>query len=96
MINKSRITADWDTKNKIVIAYRLFKTFLLIKNINSIELLESPGKRGFHLIIFTSKFYTEKQIFLLRKMINDDKYRIKIDKIRGYNLQTLFYKREYD
>lgn len=88
-----RITADWDFKNKFKIAYYLIKTMFIVKNIKYIIIRPSNSK-GYHLIVWTSKFYTIREKFRIRKRIGDDKGRIRLDRRRRLGRNTLFYKKE--
>lgn len=83
-----RITSDLDTKNKLKILYYVIKAFLML-DIKELTLKKSNSK-GYHLIIFTKKNYKVKDVYKLRKKINDDPHRVRMDKIRRRGKQTLF------
>ena len=87
---KIRITADIDTRNPLVAlkyfirAFRIPQSKLIVKLSNT---------KGFHIIVFTEKTYTQKQIMKLREFIGDDKKRLAIDKKRKHPKQYLFFKK---
>lgn len=87
-----RITADLDTKDKIKILSSINKAFLKIKNIKSLEIKKS-SRKGYHLIIYTTYPYSLKKQFELRKYIDDDAYRLYMDKQRTLGRNTLFNKK---
>lgn len=89
-----RITIDIDEKDKIQIISILTKSVLYIEKLIYLQLIQSQNK-GYHLIIWTNKFYSKKKIYELRKKIGDDKRRILNDKYRPIGKQTLFYKKVY-
>jgi len=84
-----RITADIDSKNKFNLIKNIIKAFYKIKDIISLEVKLSNSK-GYHLIIYTDKFYTEGQQYKLREYIGDDISRIRMDKKRKIGRNTLF------
>lgn len=88
-----RLTADLDTLDLMFIQKIIKKVFVYIPSINKLELNKSNSK-GYHLIVWSSSFITKKDIFILRELIGDDKNRIRLDKIRGRGLQTLFNRKE--
>lgn len=85
-----RITADIDTKNKIIIAWNILKALFVVDKIQLIELKPSNSK-GFHLFVWTTKRYKKDQVFRLRKIIGDDTGRIAIDKKRRKPKQYFFF-----
>ena len=87
-----RITADIDTKDMTKVGFYLFMACNKIKDIRNLTLKKSTNK-GFHLLIWTGKDYSLKYIFKIRKMIGDDYYRIRGDKVRTFGRQTLFKKK---
>lgn len=89
------ITADIDTKNKFYLTWCFVKAFFNIKKITSIEIKPSV-KKGYHMIVFTNYPYTIKQQFRLRKFINDDPFRLSMDRLRKVGRNTLFYKKVND
>jgi hypothetical protein len=93
MVKTIRITSDIDDKRRIIIIYYLIKSMILIKNITNIEINKSHSK-GYHLIIWTKGKYNKKQVYKLREKLGDDKHRIKMDKLRTFGRDTLFYKKE--
>lgn len=90
---QSRITADLDTKNKNKILFSVAEALYKIPKITSLEIKPSNSK-GYHLIIWTQKKYSQKQIYKIRAKIGDDKNRIKLDKLRKIGLNTLFDRKE--
>lgn len=88
-----RITADIDTTDIKVINKCINLAIKFIPNIKKLELIKS-SKKGYHLIVWTTTFISKKNIFLFRELIGDDFNRIRLDKIRGRGLQTLFDRKE--
>lgn len=88
-----RITADIDTKEERYLKASLVTATAIIDKILFIEIKKSNSK-GYHIILWTSKFYPEKDLMKIRELIGDDARRIKLDKIRKTGKQTLFYKKE--
>ncbi len=90
---KSRVTIDWDTKNKFIIAYRFFKIINKIKRKDLTGIKFNPSNsKGFHLIIYIKKRLSDKKINYYRKLFNDDKMRIIYDKKENPK-QILFLKK---
>lgn len=87
-----RITADIDTKNILALCWNIYKVFIYVKEFDRLELKKSNSK-GYHLIVWSRKNYTQAQIFHLRYLIGDDKKRIDVDKKRKHPKQYLFYKK---
>lgn len=85
----NRITADIDTKNKLILLLSIIKAILKIKKITLIQITPSY-KKGYHIIVHSNYKYSKKDIFKLRSFILDDKNRIKLDKQRKIGTQTLF------
>ena len=87
-----RITSDIDSKNKLELSWYIYQALKHIKNIKLINITSSNSK-GYHLIVWTNHNYSKKRIYELRKLIGDDIRRIKLDKIKKFGQQTLFYKK---
>lgn len=85
-----RITVDIDTKNPFLISLRILGALKFVSKIKMI-ILKPSNSKGYHLIIWTSKRYTQKQKLNLRKLLFDDKRRIEIDKKRKKPKQYLFF-----
>lgn len=49
---------------------------------------------NYHLEIWTTHRYTLKELFYFRGILGDDPYRLKMDKLRKWGRNTLFYKKE--
>ena len=88
-----RITADIDTKNKLIVGYFTLKALFKIKRIKTIVINKSPSG-NYHLIVWTTFPYKKYETFKLREFIGDDKHRLSMDKIRTLGRDTLFYKKE--
>lgn len=89
----NRITADIDTKNRIVLLLAITRAIIRIKKIVLIEIKPSYRK-GYHLTVHSNHKYTKKQIFKLRALLLDDKKRIAMDRLRKVGTQTFFDKKE--
>lgn len=87
-----RITADWDTKDKFIIALNLLKCLTFVRKIKWIKINPS-ARKGYHLEIWSTQRYTLKQQYHIRAKIGDDKNRIRLDKIRKIGRNTLFDKK---
>lgn len=87
-----RITADIDSKSKIMLLYRVFKAMSIIKKVKSIEIKPSNSK-GYHIVIWTTHNYPLYKTYNIRKRIGDDPHRIRLDHKRKMGRQTLFYKK---
>jgi hypothetical protein len=84
-----RITADIDNKNRLVLLKYIAKAIFKIKDIISLEVKRSNSK-GYHMIIYTDKFYNQSEQYKLRAFIGDDPSRIRLDKRRKIGKNTLF------
>lgn len=87
------ITADLDTKNATTLSDSIFYTLFHIKEIKKI-ILKRSAKKGYHLIVYTDRDYSQNYIYRVRAIIGDDKSRIKHDKKRKLGQQTLFDKKK--
>lgn len=88
-----RITADIDNKRIFSLLESLFNTINNIEKIKRIIITPSHSK-GWHIQVYTTKYYKKNEIYALRKLIGDDIQRIKLDKIhKGFSEQTLWYKK---
>lgn len=88
-----RITADIDSKSKLKLFFYIWKAINNIEKIKSIEIKRSHSK-GYHIFVWTTKRYTKKEVYRLRKIIGDDQNRIKLDKLKkGFGEQTLWNKK---
>ncbi|HKL24220.1 MAG TPA: hypothetical protein VJ912_02710 [Candidatus Nanoarchaeia archaeon] len=88
-----RITCDIDSKNKLKVLFLVGKALYKVKKIKEINIKKSYSG-NYHLIIWTEKKYTYKQIYDLRKKLGDDKKRIHLDQLRTIGKDTLFNKKE--
>jgi len=88
-----RITADIDNKSKLKLLFYIAKALKHIKKIKRIEINKSYSG-NYHIIIWSNQKYNLKEQFKLREIIGDDKHRLKMDKLRRFGRNTLFYKKE--
>lgn len=88
-----RITLDWDSKNKYDLSSRMRNIFLVVKDIEKIEIKKSTSK-GYHVIIWTNKDYTENYTYRIRMDLYDDIRRVINDKYRIVGKNTLFNKKK--
>jgi len=87
----TRVTVDLDFGKPKTLFVLTKLLFLKRYNWYSFELRKSPShnklKKGYHLIIW---FYNDVPKFKLRRYFNDDKNRIRIDRMHRKNKQFLF------
>lgn len=86
---KTRITLDIDSKSKFKVAYILFKSMNLIKDIGKVEVLKSQNGNH-HMIIWSKKYRKLSEQYKLREKLGDDPRRIKLDKKKKLGRNTLF------
>ena len=95
MDKSKRITIDLDSKSRILLSWIFIKGLFKIKDVFEVNVKKSYSG-NYHLIFWSNRNYSQNEIFKLRKKLFDDKNRIRIDKLRGYNLQTLFYDKVFN
>ena len=88
-----RITCDIDSKSRIKICYYTIKSFVKVKKIDKMYIGKSHSG-NYHIEIWTKYPYKIRELFYLREILGDDKYRLKMDKQRKWGRNTLFYKKE--
>jgi hypothetical protein len=83
----TRITLDWDFKNRFKAIYYLFKIFSL-----GFEclIIEKSRKKGFHIQIWLKGKLSQNQKDTLRSKLGEDKAHLRMDKKHKYGKQTLF------
>lgn len=83
----TRITLDWDFKNKFKAIYYLFKIFS-----HGFECLvvEKSRKKGYHIQIWVKGKLSQKQKYIIRNKWGEDKAHLRMDKKHRYGKQTLF------
>lgn len=82
-----RVTLDQDTKSALALLLKLVKGFLLFKKLpRTIR----KTRKGYHLI-WSGIDATKRDMFKYRKMLGDDKNRIRLDMLSNKRLsQVLF------
>lgn len=95
-----RITIDIDTRNKLILLWKIIKGTILLEKIPD-EIKTSASGRGYHLIWYDQ--FLEQNIhdafnsmIKYRKLIGDDKNRIKLDMMSPHRVpQIMFTDKEF-
>jgi len=95
-----RITIDIDTRNKLILLWKIFKGTILLEQFPD-EIKSSASGRGYHLIWynqFLEQNITEafNNMIKYRKLIGDDKNRIRLDMLTPHRVpQIMFTDKEF-